>query len=298
MSIATAGDLINYCFRVTGISGQGQSPSAEDAQDALTTLAAMVAQWQRKRWLTWSLTETIVISTGATSYTVSPTGNFPIPRPDRIESAFVRYLPSINVSGTFQSNGGVVTIVLGSSTLPTSPTGLGPGQFWNNGGVLMVTPGDPFGTTSTTYVDVPLGLIESREDYNLIAIKGLQAWPSAVFYESAFPTGVLHFWPVPSPSVYELHIFTKAALPVYTGLTDLLNLPPEFLEAAKYSLVVRLAADWGMQPRPAHVAAMRAALNTVRMANTQEPSLRMPGDLPGRARRNGTNMAAFISGRW
>lgn len=299
VGVTTAGDLINYCFRVTGISGQGQSPSAEDAQDALTTLAAMVAQWQRKRWLTWTLDETIVISTGATSYTVSPTGNFPIARPDRIESAFVRYLPSISVSGTFQSNGGVVTIVPGSSTLPTSPTGLGPGQFWNNGGVLMVTPGAPT-NVGITYVDTPLGIIESREDFNTICLKTFQAWPAGVFYESAWPTGLLHFWPVPSPSVYELHIFTKTTLPVFDSLTDNLgnSLPPEYIEALKYSLVVRLAADWGMQPRPAHVAAMRAALNTVRMANTQEPSLRMPGDLPGRARRNGTNMAAFISGRW
>lgn len=296
MSIATAGDLINWCFRVTGISGQGQSPSAEDSADALATLAGMVAQWQRKRWLTWTLDETIAISTGATSYTVAPTGNFPIARPDRIESAFVRYLPSITVSGTFQNNGGVITIVPGSSSLPTSPP-VGPGLYWNNGGVLMVTPGAPT-TVGITYVDVPLGIIESREDFNTIALKTFQAWPAGVFYESAFPTGLLHFWPVPSPSVYELHVFTKTTLPVYANLADALNLPPEFLEAAKYSLVVRLAADWGMQPRSAHVAAMRAALNTVRMANTQEPSLRMPADLPGRARRNGTNMAAFISGRW
>jgi len=245
MAINTAGDLINFCFRVSGINGQGQTPSAEDSQDALVTLAAMIGQWQRKRWLTYALTETTVISTGAQFYNVGVGGTFNIPRPDRIESAFIRYL--------------------GSSLA----------------------------------VDVPLGIIESAEDYATIAIKtGFQAWPVAVWYESSFPIGVLHFWPVASAGSYEMHIFTKAALPVFANLTDVISLPPEYTEALKYSLVVRLAADWGMEPKPAHVAAMRAALNTVRMANTQEPSLRMPGDLPGRARRNGTNMAAFISGRW
>jgi hypothetical protein len=243
--ISTAGDLINYCFRVTGINGVGQSPSSEDSADALVTLAAMIGQWQRKRWLTYALTETAVVSTGANSYTIGATGAFAVARPDRIESAFVRYL-----------------------------------------GAAIQT-------------DIPLGIIESAEDFASIAIKtGFNAWPVAVWYESSFPIGVLHFWPVASAGSYEMHIFTKTALPVFANLTDVISLPPEYIEALKYSLVVRLAADWGMEPKPAHVAAMRAALNTVRMANTQEPSLRMPGDLPGRARRNGTNMAAFISGRW
>lgn len=294
----TCQQMIGLALRMAGriTDAQGVSDSSADVNDALAMMTMLVGQWQRKRWLTWSLTETIVISTGATSYTVSPTGNFPIPRPDRIESAFVRYLPSISVSGTFQNNGGVITIVAGSSSLPTSPP-VGPGLYWNNGGVLMVTAGAPT-TVGTTYVDIPLGIIESREDFNTIALKTFQAWPAGVFYESAFPTGLLHFWPVPSPSVYELHVFTKAALPVYATVNDALNLPPEYSEAMLYSLAVRLEMAAGGDPKPSHVAAMRAALNTVRMANVQEPSLQMPRDLPGRPRRNGSNMAAFISGRW
>jgi hypothetical protein len=244
--ISTAGDLINFCFRVSGINGQGQTSSAEDSADALVTLAAMVGQWQRKRWLTWSLTETAVVSTGANSYTIGATGAFAVPRPDRIESAFVRYVAS-------------------------SPS-----------------------------VDVPLGIIESAEDYATIAIKTLPGWAAGggLFYESSFPLGVLHFWPVTPATQFELHIFTKAALPVFAALTDAISLPPEYIEALKYNLVVRLAADWGMEPKPAHVKLAMAGLNTIRTANTQIPTQRMPGDLPGRARHNGTNMAAFISGRW
>jgi hypothetical protein len=293
--ISTAGDLINFCFRVSGINGQGQTSSAEDSADALTTLAGMIGQWQRKRWLIWSLTETIVVSTGQTSYTVGSTGNFPIARPDRIESAFVRLLPA--VPGTFTSNGGVLLVTPGSG-LPTSPAGLAAGGFWSNGGVVMVVAGTPTNVGSVA-ADISLGIIESQEDYNTIAIKtGFSSIPAGVFYESAFPTGVLHFWPVPSPNVYELHIFTKAALPKFAALTDAFLLPDEYMEAVKYNLVVRLAADWGMEPKPAHVKLAMAGLNTIRMANTQIPTQRMPGDLPGRGRRNGTNMAAFISGRW
>lgn len=243
MAISTAGDLIAFCFRASGINGQGQSASAEDSADALTTLAAMVGQWQRKRWLTWDLAETILVSTGAQSYTVAPAGDFAMPRPDRIESAFVRYL-----------NGASVPL------------------------------------------DIPLGIIESREDYNTISLKTFTAWPSAVFYESAFPVGILHFWPVPPASLYEMHIFTKSALPVFANLTDVISLPPEYIEALKYNLVVRLAADWGMTPKPAHVLAARAALNTIRMANVQIAQLSMPAGVSGQ-RRSGSNMAAFIAGR-
>ena len=295
--ISTAGDLIAFCFRVSGINGVGQTASADDTNDAMTTLTAMLGQWQRKRWLVPDLTETVVVATGALSYTVGPSGTFAIPRPDRIESAFVRFLPG--VAGTFTNNGGVITILPGTSSLPTSPTGLGPGVYWNNGGVLCITSGTPTGT-GTNYLDYPIGIIQSREDYNSISLKYLATLPQAVFYDSAFPVGNLFFWPVPPAGAYELHVFTKSALPVYVNLTDPLNLPPEYIEAAKYSLVVRLSMDWGMTPKPAHVGAMRAALNTIRMANTQIAQLQMPGGLPGRSRRGGLaafSDPAFLGGR-
>src|ERR1700712_4620744 len=92
MSITTAGDLIAYCFRISGVAGVGQSVSSDDANDALETLSEMLAQWQQKRWLAYTLTETVKTSTGASSYTIGAGGDFDMARPDRLESAFVRYL--------------------------------------------------------------------------------------------------------------------------------------------------------------------------------------------------------------
>lgn len=247
MALNTAGDLITFALKTAGVNGVGQTPSAEDSNDSLVLLSSMVAQWQRKRWLVWSLAETVLVSTGAASYTVTPGGNFSIARPDRIDSAFAR----LNASGP-----------------------------------------NP--------IDFGLGIVESREDYNAKALKSQSTFPAAVFYESAFPIGVLHFWPIPPATLYELHIFTKAALPGYANLTDPLNLPPEYLEAAIYSLTVRLALNFGMDPRPAHVAAARAALNTIRLANTQIGVLAMPAEL---APRHSGGIAAgsdpaFQTGSW
>lgn len=298
MAISTAGDLIALALRTAGILGQGQSSAAEDSSDALSLLNMMVAQWQRRRWLVWSLLDTAIVSTGVESYSIGPGQQVNLPRPDKIESAFVRLLSTSSIEGT-TINGGVLTIPPGSS-LPTSPVGLAPGSYWNNGNVVCVVSGVAPGVTTTLYTDYPLAIVESREDYNTIALKALTTFPRVLFYESAFPIGALHFWPIPVAAQYEMHIATKAALPVYAGLTDDLNLPPEYIEAALYSLAVRLAMNYGLPARSDHVGAMRAALATLRMANVQVSTLALPGAvLPWR----GGSVAAysdpnFRSGSW
>src|SRR3954469_6068785 len=228
MALTTAGDLINFALRTSGVLGVGQTAAAEDSFDALVLLTAMLAQWQRQRWLVPALVDTALTSTGAVSYTVGATGDFAIARPDRLDAAYVRLLSSAPLS-----------------------------------------------------VDYPLTIIESREDWSLITVKTLPSFPVAVFYDSAWPTGVLHVWPVPIASIYEIHIVTKTTLPSYTGLTDPINLPPEYTDALIYSLAVRLCMNYGMDPRPSLVGAMRVALNTLRMANVQVSGLGMPAGLGG-----------------
>ena len=215
--------------------------------DGLVVLAAMLADWQRHRWLVWSDADTPLVSTGAASYTVGPGGDFAIARPDKLEAAYVRLLSS----------------------------------------------GPP-------YIDAGLGIIEAREDWSQISLKGLATFPSAVFYDSAWPAGVLHVWPIPAASLYEIHIVTKTTLPVYASLTSPLNLPPEYTEALIYSLAVRLAMNYGQQPQPAMVNAARAALNTIRMANTQISQLGMPAGVSGRggSGRAASADPAFQSGGW
>jgi len=98
--MATTGSIINLALKQAGILGVGQTASAEDSNDAFTLMNMMLAQWQRDRWLVWHLVTTSVVSTGAQSYTVGSGGNYNIsPRPDQIESAFLR---QINVSSPNQ----------------------------------------------------------------------------------------------------------------------------------------------------------------------------------------------------
>ena len=90
--VTTVGDVITQSLKKSGILGVGQTPLAEDSNDAFLDLQDMLAQWQRKRWLTWNLIDTSIVSTGALSYTIGIGENFNIARPDRLEAAFFRQI--------------------------------------------------------------------------------------------------------------------------------------------------------------------------------------------------------------
>jgi len=268
-------NLIRLALLNSGAVSLQQTIFAEEMYTALDMLSGLLAQWQRRRWLVWSLTDTSCISGGQQSYMIGPNGDFNVPRPDKIESAFARLLTSTSQQFTgLTSNGGVVMLPPGS-TLPTDPTGLPPGTYWNNGGVLMVTPGDP-ATSSTLFIDYPLAIITAREDYNEISLKQLTTFPAAVFYDSAYPTGNLYFWPIPQASQWELHVTTKTALSAPIALSTMLVLPPEYQQAMMYTLACMVRPAYGLPPDPTLLGQARAAVNTVRVANAQVAELDLP----------------------
>jgi hypothetical protein len=87
-------DIITMALKDVGALGVGQTPLPEDTNDAYRKLQWMLAEWNRKRWLIWHLVDLSVTATGATSYSIGPTGSDIVwdPRPDRLESAFLRQL--------------------------------------------------------------------------------------------------------------------------------------------------------------------------------------------------------------
>lgn len=131
-------------------------------------------------------------------------------------------------------------------------------------------------------VDIPLAIIESKEDWGQITIKDLGSIPSALFYDSAFPSARVTFYPVPAAGLYELHILTKAPLPVFLTITDALSLPPEYADAVVNNLAVRMVVASGAPVSPFLLGQARAALQTIRLANSQIPLLSLPVILGGR----------------
>lgn len=134
-------------------------------------------------------------------------------------------------------------------------------------------------------IDYPLTVLQSREDYNQIALKTMGTWPSLVFYDSAYPVGYLYVWPVPAASQFAVHLSLKQTLDQFTSLAQDIILPPEYVPALFYNLAGRLRPAYGMGPDPTITALAKDALNVLRGANTQIPTLRMPAQLVGNARQ-------------
>jgi hypothetical protein len=132
-------------------------------------------------------------------------------------------------------------------------------------------------------IDFPLQILQAREDYNLIALKTMGTLPQVIFYDSAYPLGVVYPWPVPQASIYQIHLTLKADLPQFTSLAQTINLPEEYRAALHYNLCARLRPAYQLPPDQSIVALAKDALNVIRGANTQIPRLRMPASL----RRNG-----------
>jgi hypothetical protein len=245
--MTTALQIVTSALKKSGVIGVGQTASAEDANDAFDDLNDMLAQWQRKRWLVYHLVDVGVTSTGVQSYTVGPGGDISVAaRPDRIEAAFIRY---------FGGTSGIGSFIIG-----VTPIGGGPPQVaW----------------------DRPLQIIEAREDYNRIAIKSLASWPMAVFYDSAYPLGVVYPWPAPTAGSFELHLSLKEQLGAFANLNATVNLPPEYTAALKWNLTARVCVSYAQPIPPGIVAFARDSLAVIRNANAQIPEMQMPAGLAG-----------------
>lgn len=88
----TAQTICVEALTLSGVVGDGQTPSGMIINATFARMNRMLSQWQRKRWLIWHLLETAYVSQSENFNTVGPGGNFNIPRPDRIEAAFARQI--------------------------------------------------------------------------------------------------------------------------------------------------------------------------------------------------------------
>jgi hypothetical protein len=95
----TIGSLILLAQKYAGIIGVGQTPLAQDSNDALTILNNMLAAWNARRWDVYGLEDVSVTCNGSASYAVGTSQQFNTPRPDRIEYAYMRQ----NMAGGGQS---------------------------------------------------------------------------------------------------------------------------------------------------------------------------------------------------
>ena len=97
--MTTALDICTDALALIGVAAEGQDPDAATANLALRFLNRMLAQWARKRWLNYHLLDIACVGQNTPGLTVGPGGAFNTPRPDRIESAYLRLGMTTGLSG-------------------------------------------------------------------------------------------------------------------------------------------------------------------------------------------------------
>jgi hypothetical protein len=311
--LTTAGDIIYRALEDVGVIGVGQTPLAEDMNYGLARLNAMIGQLNRRRGIVFHTVDIACMTTGLNVYSVGLGQQFNIPRPGQLENGcyFRQYFGG--GSGGGGSGGGDFNsdfnqdFSTGSGSSAVSATGRGSpnsnypfagsdfntdfNQDFGPSGLASQPPGNA--------IDYPLTVLNSREDWNRIAMKNLSSWPGYIFYDPAYtqmtaingvpgityPAGFIYINPVPRAGQFELHILVKDVLATYATPQTVLNTPPEYEEAFEYNLAIRFAVKYNVPASQEVLALARSANATLRSANTQVPLAQLPSGLAGQGAR-------------
>ena len=97
--MSTAGDQINGALRLLGVIAEGETPSAETSQDALSALNQMIDSWNTERLSVFSTQDQVFTWPSSTiSRTLGPSGDFVGNRPILLDDATYFRDASTNVS--------------------------------------------------------------------------------------------------------------------------------------------------------------------------------------------------------
>lgn len=92
MATAVALDLIKSAMRLIGVIASGETPGANESNDALGVLNDMLDAWALENLIVYrNENDTFNLVPGQQSYTIGAGGNWAVTRPVSIEQAFVTY---------------------------------------------------------------------------------------------------------------------------------------------------------------------------------------------------------------
>ena len=122
--------------------------------------------------------------------------------------------------------------------------------------------------------DVPVEVVDSNA-WDSIPLKTTTAnYPSLLYYEPAYPLGIVHLWPVPtSTDVLTLSVLSQLSSFATVGTS--VSLPPGYERALAYNLAIEIAPEFG-RPVPAEVAKIaRDSLASIKRVNHKPPMLQI-----------------------
>jgi hypothetical protein len=97
--MATAGDIINGALRLLGVLAEGEVPSSETSQDALTAMNQMIDSWNTERLAVYATQDQVFTwPAGQITRTLGPTGDFVGNRPVLLDDSTYFLDPGTGVS--------------------------------------------------------------------------------------------------------------------------------------------------------------------------------------------------------
>lgn len=219
--MTTAGDIINGSLRLLGVLAEGETPSAETSQDALTAMNQMIDSWNTERLSVFSTQDQVFTwPAGELSRTLGPSGDFVGNRPVLLDDATYYKDPGTGVSygikfiNQQQYDGIAVKTV--TSTYPQ---------------VIF---------TNMTYPDIEMFVYPKPTralEWHFISVEELNQ-PATLATELHFPPGYLRafrynlacemapeFGVEPSPSVSRIAMTSKRNLKRINNPDDIMSMP-------------------------------------------------------------------------
>ena len=219
--MTTAGEQINGALRLLGVLAEGETPSAETSQDALTALNQMIDSWNTERLSVFSTQDQVFLwPPSQLNQSLGPTGDFVGNRPILLDDATYFRDPQTNVSygvkliNQQQYDGIAVKTV--TSTYPQV-------MFVNN----------TYPNIEMYIYPVPLRLLE----WHFISVEELTR-PAQLATQLTFPPGYLRafrynlacemapeFGVEPSAQVQRIAMYSKRNLKRINNPDDIMALP-------------------------------------------------------------------------
>lgn len=251
----TVGDLCKQALRECNAIGVGQTPLAEDMNDAWFRLQTILQQWERKRWHVYHLSDYSIVSTGQTTpYTIGPGCQIDTNTQNPWNAQF---------NNQFGGGGANAAV---SSARPNRIEFAFLRQLTN-----------PPVAQGSNQVDYKLRVLQSYEDYSKIALKKMVSFPGCVFLDTDWPAGKLFIYPYMQANIYEIHVGIRCQLPIsWPTLATKFILPFEYYGAMLYNLALRLCPKYGMVPSDVLKDSAKDSLNVLDTGNAQIAALGIP----------------------
>lgn len=262
-------DIITRALKDIGALASGETPTPEEAQDALDMMNDMLDQWSNEDMMVYNTTEIIFpVVNGQTQYTIGPSGD--------IGSNFTGSISGDILTITVVNSGAVTlnqtitgTGVLANTQIVSFLTGAGgvinaPGTYKLNRTQTVasttitgyyqkpLTINSAFVRVNTTQdgqpianggLDYPVAVI-GLDQYELIGLKTLNGpWPKALYYNPGDTLGNIFVWP--NPAQGEMHIFTQTIFTRFEDAYENLAIPQGYSMALRWCLAERLLPMFG-----------------------------------------------------